>query len=59
MIRGRFAVAIPAYQAEPAIQRVVRCTLALHTDVLVVDDGSEDGTGEAARAAGYACWPTA
>ena len=50
--RGRFAVAIPAYEAEPTIQRVVRRTLALHPDILVVDDGSEDRTGEAARACG-------
>ena len=52
MTRGRFAVAIPAYEAEGTIERVVRRTLALSLDVLVVDDGSHDGTGDAARACG-------
>lgn len=52
MTRGRFAVAIPAYEAEATIERVVRRTLAVHSDVLVVDDGSADGTGDAARACG-------
>ena len=49
---GRFAVAIPAFDAVATIGPVVRRTLALCADVLVVDDGSTDGTGEAAKACG-------
>ena len=39
----RLAVAIPAYQAAPFVARWSR-TLAVIRDVLVVDDGSRDGT---------------
>jgi glycosyltransferase involved in cell wall biosynthesis len=46
------AAAIPAYQAAPSIGEVVRATLEVLDDVLVVDDGSDDGTAEAARRAG-------
>ena len=42
---------IPAYQAAPTIDAVVRQT-AEHLAVVVVDDGSDDGTGSIARAAG-------
>lgn len=42
---------IPAYQAAPTIDEVVRQT-AEHLRVVVVDDGSDDGTGSIARAAG-------
>jgi len=42
---------IPAYDAAASVGDVVRRTLA-HLPVLVVDDGSRDGTAEAARAAG-------
>ncbi len=48
----RVAVAIAAYQAAPSIGNVVQRALMEIDDVLVVDDGSTDGTGEAARAAG-------
>ncbi len=48
----RVAVAIPAYQAAPSVGDVVRRALMEIDDVLVVDDGSTDDTGEAARAAG-------
>jgi len=46
------AVTIPAYQAEPFIDDVVRRTRARVDDVLVVDDGSTDGTARIAEAAG-------
>lgn len=52
MTEKRFAVAIPAFEAAATIGPVVRRTLALHRDVLVVDDGSGDGTGDSARACG-------
>jgi glycosyltransferase involved in cell wall biosynthesis len=42
---------IPAYQAESTLERVVTAA-ALHVPVLVVDDGSTDGTAAAAEAAG-------
>ena len=46
------AIAIPAYQASRTVGDVVRRALAVLPEVLVVDDGSTDGTGEAARTAG-------
>lgn len=48
----RLAVAIPAYDAALSIGSVVARTLPLVRDVLVVDDGSRDGTADAARATG-------
>lgn len=48
----RVAVAIPAYDAVHSVGSVVARTRAVIEDVLVVDDGSIDGTAEAARAAG-------
>jgi glycosyltransferase involved in cell wall biosynthesis len=42
---------IPAYQAARTLDAVVRATRE-HLPVLVVDDGSSDGTGAVARAAG-------
>jgi len=52
-----FAIAIPAYRAAPTVGEVVARTLDLAVpgfsgEVLVVDDGSADGTAEAAREAG-------
>ena len=49
---GRLAVAIPAFEAEATVGRVVRRAVAMGADVIVVDDGSRDATGDAARACG-------
>ncbi|HET6898754.1 MAG TPA: glycosyltransferase family 2 protein [Vicinamibacteria bacterium] len=48
----RIAAAIPAFQAAASVADVVRRTRTVIEDVLVVDDGSTDGTGDAARGAG-------
>ena len=49
---AEFAAVIPAYNAALTIEDVVRRTAAVLPRVLVVDDGSADGTGERAREAG-------
>jgi glycosyltransferase involved in cell wall biosynthesis len=48
----RVAVVIPAYQAAPSVGGVARGALALLPEVLVLDDGSTDGTADEARRAG-------
>ena len=48
----RVLVVIPALNANPTIGRIVTESLAAAREVLVVDDGSSDGTGAAAKAAG-------
>ncbi len=51
-IGHRIAVVIPAYNEEGSIARVVKGVKALGCDVIVVDDGSQDRTGEEAAKAG-------
>jgi glycosyltransferase involved in cell wall biosynthesis len=46
------AAIIPAYQAAPSVGDVVRGTLEILPEVLVVDDGSTDSTADIARRAG-------
>jgi glycosyltransferase involved in cell wall biosynthesis len=48
----RVAALIPAYQAATTVGTVVRDTRTVLPDVVVVDDGSTDATGEVARAVG-------
>jgi len=48
----RIGILIPAYNAVETIGDVVRAALAHGHEVTVVDDGSQDGSGEAAGAAG-------
>ena len=49
---ARVAALIPAFEAAATVGAVVRETRAVVPDVVVVDDGSSDATGAAARAAG-------
>ncbi|MEO8217858.1 MAG: glycosyltransferase family 2 protein [Acidobacteriota bacterium] len=48
----RIVVAIPALNAEATIGGIVRACLQHLPDVIVIDDGSSDGTGVEAREAG-------
>jgi glycosyltransferase involved in cell wall biosynthesis len=50
----RVAVVVPAFNEQRYIARVVARMPALVDDVIVVDDGSGDGTADAARACGRA-----
>lgn len=50
------AVVIPAFRAERTIRRAIESAFASGaSEVIVVDDGSEDGTAEAAESAGAVC----
>lgn len=49
---ARIGAAIPAYQAAASVGAVVAGVLRLLPEVLVIDDGSTDGTAAAARQAG-------
>lgn len=48
----RIGVVIPAYDAAESVGAVVRATLEVLPDVIVIDDGSGDATAERAREAG-------
>ncbi len=48
----RIVVAIPCYNTAPFIADIVSKARQYADDVIVVDDGSSDGTAEAARASG-------
>jgi dolichol-phosphate mannosyltransferase len=48
----RFLVAIPVYNEEKYIERVLRCTSKFADDILVVNDGSADLSSQKARAMG-------
>ena len=48
----RIAIAIPALDAAYSVGDVARRSLAMFPDVLVIDDGSRDGTADRAREAG-------
>ncbi len=50
-LEGSILALIPAYNEESTVAAVVRGALA-HLPVLVIDDGSTDGTAASARAAG-------
>lgn len=52
--RWKIVAAIPAYNEETTIGRVVRGSLAHADEVVVVDDGSLDHTAEVAQTAGAA-----
>jgi glycosyltransferase involved in cell wall biosynthesis len=53
MLEGaRIAVVVPAYREEKLIARTLRSVPAFVDHVVVVDDGSPDGTAAAARAVG-------
>ena len=51
-MNGLIAATIPAFQAAPSIADVVRRTLVIVPDVLVIDDGSTDDTASEALSAG-------
>ncbi len=54
----RICVLMAAFNEENRIGAVVRTTKDHVKKVVVVNDGSEDGTGDVARAAGAVCFRT-
>ncbi|MFZ0298180.1 MAG: glycosyltransferase, partial [Candidatus Sulfotelmatobacter sp.] len=55
LCRMRTCALIPAFNEVPYIADVVKGTRPHVEKVVVIDDGSGDGTGQAARAAGATC----
>jgi glycosyltransferase involved in cell wall biosynthesis len=51
----RICALIPAFNESPTIAEVVEGVRQQITDVVVIDDGSGDGTADIARAAGATC----
>jgi glycosyltransferase involved in cell wall biosynthesis len=51
----RICALIPAFNESPYIANVVERALQHVAEVVVIDDGSVDGTAEIARAAGATC----
>lgn len=50
--RQKVLVVVPAFNEELSVGKVVRDIVSLGLDVLVIDDGSEDRTSDAARSSG-------
>jgi glycosyltransferase involved in cell wall biosynthesis len=42
----RLLIAIPVYNERKYVEKVLDKVLRIHTDILVIDDGSSDGTGD-------------
>src|SRR4051812_42658085 len=49
---ARVVVVVPAYREAPRIARVLRTMPTAVDEIIVVDDASDDGTADAARAVG-------
>lgn len=51
-LEDKISAVIPAYNEEKRIQNTIRAVLNYADEVIVIDDGSRDGTAEAAEQAG-------
>ena len=59
MERPPVTILLPAYNEEQSIASTIQCIKQLHPDfeILVIDDGSTDGTMQKAMDAGANVWP--